>query len=49
MLKVQQKVSGYFKTLQGAQDYCRIRSYVLTMAKNGFNKHEALTMLFKGT
>lgn len=49
MLKVQQKVSGYFKTLQGAQDYCRIRSYVLTMGKNGFSKHEALTMLFKGT
>ena len=49
MLKVQQKVSGYFKTEEGARDYCRIRSYILTMQKRGVNKHEALTQLFEGT
>lgn len=49
MLKVQQKVSGYFKTEEGARDYCRIRSYILTMQKRGMNKHEALTQLFAGT
>jgi transposase len=49
MLKVQQKVSGYFKTEAGARDYCRIRSYILTMGKKGISKHEALTMLFEGT
>ena len=49
MLKVQQKVSGYFKTEEGARDYCRIRSYILSMQKQGMNKHEALTQLFAGT
>ena len=49
MLKVQQKVSGYFKTEEGARDYCRIRSYILTMQKRGHSKHEALTLLFAGT
>ncbi len=49
MLKVQQKVSGYFKTLEGAQNYCRIRSYILTMQKKGYSKHEALTLLFAET
>ena len=48
MIKVQQKVSGYFKTEDGARDYCRIRSYILTMQKRGINKHQALTMLFEG-
>jgi transposase len=49
MLKVQQKVSGYFKTEEGARSYCRIRSYILTMQKRGHSKHEALTLLFAGT
>lgn len=48
MLKVQQKVSGCFKTEKGARDYCRIRSYILTMQKRGINKHQALTQLFEG-
>ena len=48
MLKVQQKVSGCFKTEDGAKDYCRIRSYILTMQKRGINKHQALTQLFEG-
>jgi len=49
MLKVQQKVSGYFKSEKGARDYCRIRSYILSMQKQGYSKHQALTHLFRGT
>jgi transposase len=49
MLKVQQKVSGHFKTEEGARDYCRIRSYILTMQKRGMSKHQALVELFEGT
>jgi transposase len=49
MLKVQQKVSGCFRTEEGARDYCRIRSYMLTLQKRGISNHDALTLLFQGT
>jgi transposase len=49
MPKVKQKVSGCFRTLQGAQTYCVIRSYCATMHKQGANIFEALVAAFKGT
>jgi transposase len=49
MLKVQQKISGCFRTEEGARDYCRIRSYMLTMQKRGYSNHDALAMLFNGS
>ena len=49
MPKVKQKVSGCFRTLQGAQTYCAIRSYCATMHKQGANIFEALVATFNGT
>ena len=39
---------GYFRTLQGAQTYCVIRSYAATMHKQGNNVLESLVATFKG-
>ena len=49
MPKVKQRVSGCFRTLQGAKNYCIIRSYCATMHKQGANIFESLVAAFKGT
>ena len=48
MPKVGQKVSGCFRTPQGAQNYCVIRSYCATMHKQGANIFDSLAAAFKG-
>lgn len=48
MPKVKQKVSGCFRTPQGVQNYCVIRSYCATMHKQGANIFESLVAAFKG-
>lgn len=37
MIKTQQKISGTFRTRQGAQVFCRIRSYISTLKKQEQN------------
>jgi transposase len=49
MPKVKQKVSGCFRTPQGAQNYCVVRSYCTTMHKQGANVFESLVAAFKGS
>jgi hypothetical protein len=49
MMKVKQKVSGCFRTTPGARAFCRIRSYISTMKKQGHNVTAALKSVFLGT
>lgn len=49
MNKVQQKISGTFRSEEGAKDFCRIRSYISTARKNAVGAMEALSRLFSGT
>jgi transposase len=48
MTKVQQKISGCFRSIQGAKIFCRIRSYLSTCKKHGIEPADALRLLFAG-
>ncbi|WP_419609385.1 IS66 family transposase, partial [Thiolapillus sp.] len=48
MSKVKQKVSGCFRTRKHAEAYCRISSYLQTMANQGYNPLVAIQMAFSG-
>ncbi|MCX7123052.1 MAG: IS66 family transposase, partial [Gammaproteobacteria bacterium] len=46
--KVHQKISGCFRSNDGALIFCRIRGYLSSCRKHGVNMTEALTLLFQG-
>ncbi len=48
MMKVQQKISGTFRSQHGAGVFARIRGYISTARKNGVNIMEALLGAFQG-
>jgi transposase len=49
MVKVKQKVSGGFRTLEGAKCFSRIRGYISTARKNAKNVFEAIRDAFDGS
>lgn len=48
MIKVKTKVSGCFRTEEGARDYLKIMSYVGTAHKQGYNAYEAIKNAISG-
>ena len=49
MIKVQQKISGTFRSSQGATAFCIIRSYLSTMRKQGRPMLAAMAAVFRGS
>lgn len=48
MAKVQQKISGTFRSQDGASAFCRIRSYISTVRKSAVNVIDAIGNAFQG-
>lgn len=48
MTKVQQKISGCFRSMEGAKIFCRIRSFLSTCRKNNTSPADALRDIFQG-
>ena len=48
MIKVKTKVSGCFRTEEGARDYLKIMSYVGTAHKQGYNAYKAIKKAILG-
>jgi transposase len=47
MMKTKQKVSGCFRSNNGAEAFCRIRGYISSMRKQGYNVMTVLQSVFE--
>ncbi len=48
MTKVHQKISGCFRSTEGAEIFCRVRGYLSTCRKQGMSATQAMTLVFEG-
>jgi transposase len=48
MVKLQLKISGSWRTLEGARNLCAFRSHVSTLRKHDRNVLDGLRQLFEG-
>jgi len=48
MTKVHQKISGCFRSLDGAEIFCRVRGYLSTCRKQGMSATQAMSLVFEG-
>jgi transposase len=48
MVKVQQKISNCFRSEFGAEMFCRIRGYISTLLKQGYDVFHTLTKVLQG-
>lgn len=48
MIKVYQKIAGTFRSMTGAETFCRIRGYISTLKKRGLPVWESLQQAYEG-